>query len=190
MNRTDQRLWASAQTLRELGALTARWLEGDITSQPGYAANCGPDPETAELIPVLATLNRAGYVTDVSQTGRGPEVDYDGSTWRQRAGVGGYADLELANYLTAVTAGAGLLVLRYEGASRWRAGHITIDVTQCEWQPTCVFGRRQSRRDLRSRYRECDGAVRDAVCAAVQLTIVDPKWGPNDLLWSTLRGAL
>ncbi len=39
MSRTDRRAWKQARTLAELGELTARWLEGDIASQPGYMPN-------------------------------------------------------------------------------------------------------------------------------------------------------
>src|SRR6266536_3121043 len=61
------RRWMSATSLAELGELTALWLEGEIGQAP---TNLGPPAgETAELIPVLAAVNRAGLVTDCSQPG-------------------------------------------------------------------------------------------------------------------------
>jgi len=42
MSRCDRRAWEQARTLLELGELVARWLEGDIASQPGYMPDCGP----------------------------------------------------------------------------------------------------------------------------------------------------
>ena len=51
MNRADRKLWAAARTLADLGELTARWLEGRIASQPGYAANYGPDQRRSPWCP-------------------------------------------------------------------------------------------------------------------------------------------
>ncbi len=92
MNRQDRERWASAKTLADLGELTAQWLEGTLASRPGYAVNAGPDPETIELIPVLARVNRAGFLTSGSQPGMGWELGYNGRLWRQRAFVQGFAD--------------------------------------------------------------------------------------------------
>lgn len=66
MSTADRRLWRSADSLQDLGDRVALWLTGAIASQAGYQPRYGPDPETAHLVPVLARLNRAGYVTDCS----------------------------------------------------------------------------------------------------------------------------
>lgn len=60
MPAAERRLWREAATLDELGELTARWLTGRITSQPGYQPRCGPDDETRDLIHTLARACRAG----------------------------------------------------------------------------------------------------------------------------------
>jgi hypothetical protein len=66
-NGEHRALWAGGLA-EDLGGLMARWLEGRTSYEPGYLA-AGPDAETASLVPVLAQLNRAGYVTDFSQPG-------------------------------------------------------------------------------------------------------------------------
>lgn len=64
-------LWRDARTLADLGELTARWLEGTVGSVPGTVPGCGPDEETGPLVAVLATANRAGFVTSAGP-GRSP----------------------------------------------------------------------------------------------------------------------
>lgn len=78
-------LWRTARTLLDVGEPMSRWLEGDITYQPGYGGD-GPDPETDQLVAALAAVNRAGYVTTFSQPG---EIVED---WYQRAAVDGFCD--------------------------------------------------------------------------------------------------
>src|SRR5690242_948094 len=92
-NDRNRQGWACARTLADLGQLTARWLEGDLATVPGYG--CRPAAETALLVPVLAAVNRAGYVTAGSQPGHaGP--GYDRARWEQRAAVEGLAAPPLA----------------------------------------------------------------------------------------------
>lgn len=45
----DLTAWRQARSLPELGELTALWLEGAITSQPGYAPGYGPDQAAADM---------------------------------------------------------------------------------------------------------------------------------------------
>jgi hypothetical protein len=66
----DLQQWRAARSITDLGHLTARWLTGDgITTCPGWPAGEGPEPETAQILPTLITLNRAGMVTVSSQPG-------------------------------------------------------------------------------------------------------------------------
>lgn len=185
MKKADRLRWAAARTLRDVGELTALWLEGELASQPGYMANRGPDPETRELVPVLAALNRAGWVTDVSQPGEEPQIGYDGATWAQRAGVSGFAEPGLADWIEAAARAFGLLVLRHNGVS-WRDRRAFVPVTIRDGWPVTGFGGRWSRRALNFRYAECGDAAVAQLRAAVQLTVVDPRWGPNDVLWPLL----
>jgi hypothetical protein len=96
--------WPAAVTLEELGELVAQWLEGRIIGvTPFYGGP--PDPETTELIPVLASLNRSGFVTEHSQPG---EVDGDSA---QRAAVSGYCHRDVAERLASVSVRGDLIVI-------------------------------------------------------------------------------
>jgi len=108
MTPEDSERWGTARTLTDLGELTAQWLEGKIGSVPGTMPGCGPDEETAELIPVLAACNRAGFVTVVSQPGEEPALGYDGQIWTQRAALEGFADTATLEALRRHTAGTRL----------------------------------------------------------------------------------
>jgi hypothetical protein len=186
MKKVDQRCWAATRSLREVAELTALWLEGKLASQPGYLPDCGPDAETADLVPTLVALNRAGWLTDVSQPGWGPGPGYDGATWAQRAGVGGFTDPRLADRIEAAACAAGLIVVRHDGASRW-AGRNSVTVTTRSACPHTGFGARWSRRELSSQYLECGNRAVAEIKKATQLTVVDPEWGRDDLLWPVLR---
>src|ERR1700733_468670 len=97
VSKTDREQWASARTLAGLGELTARWIEGTIASQPGYH---GPsDIEDPAMVPVLARLNRAGFVTSCSQAGLA-ETGAGETYQAQRAAVEGFADDGMAARLT------------------------------------------------------------------------------------------
>ena len=116
MSRADRRAWEAARTLADLGELTAQWLEGTIASQPAYTPGCGPDPETAPLIPVLACCNRAGYVTNCSQPGE-TGTGFDGAAWEQRAAVEGFASPAVAGRIWEAAEPAGLTVIAHAPAT-------------------------------------------------------------------------
>ena len=196
MSRPDRRAWKQARTLAELGELTARWLEGDIASQPGYEPNCGPDPETTELIPSLARLNRAGYVTDCSQPGLPPTEGYDGRLWSQRAAVSGFADnVTLAQIRAAVERTGQLVLITHRAPSRWSGCWLPWRLPDTGMAVTAAgrghrvhteFGARMSLSALEGCFadlgREGFATVRDAH----QVTVIDPVWGRDEYLWSAL----
>lgn len=187
MSKADAAAWASARTLTDLGHLTAAWLEGDIASQPGYMPRCGPDPETLPLIPVLAAVNRAGFVTNGSQPGG------IFARSQQRAAVEGFASARTALHLVSDASAAGLWVvahnprdrpgrrIQYEGA---------VDVTRMDGYAFTSFGAHLSRAHLTDSwtgYGICHADAVEAVCRAWQVTIIDPEWGRNDRLWPVLE---
>jgi len=184
MNRADRKRWASARTLADLGNLTALWLEGEIRKMPNYDGP--PAPETRELVPVLAALNRAGLVTHGSQPG---EAD-SGNGWEQRAAVECFASPDLAGRLHATLEdGPGFLV-RVREASRRMSWKGAIPVSLDQGQVFTQFGVQLSRRFLRDSwegYGTCHGEAVAALCGARQVTIVDPQWGRNDRLWPVLE---
>lgn len=186
-----QQLWQQATTLPELGELMARWLEGDIIRRPGY---CGqrPDPETTHLVPVLARLNRAGYVTEGSQPGLA-DWGYDGQWWRQRAGVSGFCDEDMLARVRAAADDTGLTVIAHRAPDRrrwcsrpWRFPAAGMQVTVAGRDPRTVFGARLWLDDLESIFDEVGRDGFAAVRRAWQVTVVDPEWGRDDRLWSVL----
>jgi hypothetical protein len=186
----DYARWGAARTLDELGELTALWLEGRVGSQPGYEPNCGPDPETEHLVPVLARANRAGFVTDCSQPGQ------RGVTWWQRAAVEGFCDGDTLRRLRAVCDGARLEVharrisqCERPMPERWwspRSRYGGDGGRKVSWSGT-AFGSQLYRADIELRYDVCPDEVIDVLCSSWRVTIVDPEIGRDDRLWPALE---
>lgn len=187
MTRTDRARWRAARSITDLGHLTALWLEGEVTSHPGCATpNYGPDKETAHLVPVLAAANRAGYLTDNSQPGliqRGS----DGDLWEQRAAVTGWIDpdnQQLVRRITTAARDAGLLVCVDHPGSQ-------IPVTKVDGQDYTIFGA------VLPEYlhvlwpaRLIDRDLFTALANAASVTVADPQYGRDSLLWPVLTQAL
>ena len=190
VRKADRAAWQSARTLADLGELTAQWLEGQISSVPGYYG--APDDETVPLVPVLARLNRAGFVTDCSQPG---EIDgeYDCD---QRAAVQGYASRSLAQALGEAADAAHLIAILCPPGSvpRWRYRYDSaVTVTQVNGRHFTGFGVRIPRRHIRDPHLGhgiCSREAVDALCGAWQVTVIDPEWGRNDVLWHALDQAV
>jgi hypothetical protein len=108
----DRAKWSSAKSQADVAELTARWLEGDIGSQPGYAYGAGPDSETTPLIGTLARIDRAGYLTRCSQPGFADEVGADGRRWAHKPAVDGYIHPgPLLDAIRQTAAKSGLVVM-------------------------------------------------------------------------------
>lgn len=181
--------WKSVRSLADLGELTARWLEGDVPEVPSYGGP--PDDETLPLVPVLAALNRAGYVTTCSQPGEAGS-GYEGALWEQRAAVEGLATPSMVLPIIIAAASAGLMVIAHDPARlprrrvRWDRA---VPVTIRDGEPYTWFGAQVPRRDPRDRatgYGACHPAAVTAICPAWQITVIDPEWGRGALLWETL----
>ena len=184
--RADRRRWAAAQSLPELCDLMARWLEGELSMWPGYGD--GADEETADLIPVLARLNRAGFLTDQSQPGcDGP--GFDGLRWQQRAAVSGFiADEQVLAQVRQAGERAGLTVLI---AHPWLLPQGRgITGTLRGGEPYTEFGAYLPVRTLRHIWRGVSRPALAEICDAWQVTLVDPEWGSSDRLWTALDEAI
>lgn len=178
----DQPLtWATAQTLDQLGELTARWLEGAIPNHPANHGE-GPDEETHSLVPTLAAYNRAGLVTDFSQPG---EPESDG--WTQRAAVSAWCSDETCDRLDKAI-GPTELILLFEIHGRHSCSR--IPVTLDEGKAYTWTGNSYDEDYLMVCYGELAPEGRDAIRASWYVTIIDPIWGRNDLLWPTVAAAL
>lgn len=192
LSRVDRRAWREVESLADAGELVARWLEGDMETVPGYYGR--PAQETEELIPALAGLNRAGFVTVGSQPGEGP-VSGDGETWWwQRAFVDGVTEVRAADRADAASTGSGLLAIRHDGARRRMDYRPAVPVTATHAHldhgrgvVATETGSRMSRSGLELAF---GGYLLDELCRAQQVTVIDPVWGRNSLLWPTLTREL
>lgn len=184
--RTRRLDWSSASTLAELGALTARYLSGEADESPTYA---GPvNPETAEILGPLVTLNHAGLVTDMSQP-----ACREGK-WVQRAAVAGFCAADLAGRLAAACADAGLGFTAVAPAERPRRGvdrSREVVITMRAGEPYTGLGAVESTRALR---RMWGGELSDdglaALLSAHAIYAHDPEWPRENKLWDVLTGAV
>lgn len=185
--RRDARLWASARNLPDLADLTARWLTGDVRSQPGYDGPCDID-EAPGLREALVACNRAGYLTRNSQEGHdGP--GWDGAHYHQLAAVYGFAHrsvmgrINLALWETRFEV-HGWPVQPGEAAfSQWDQ----IVITFRNGEPCTIVPGGEP--DLDMEFEGCDPAAVADVMAAWHVVVVDPEAGQNDL-WPALAAAL
>jgi hypothetical protein len=183
--------WHAARDVADLANLTARWLEGDLSCQPGYEPDAKPDPETTALIPVLADLNRAGWLTYSSQPGC--VIDRPGApTWEQRAAVHGItARAELVATVKRAATACGLVAIARPIRRRaWR--RFTPRpwvVTRRGGQPVTVFGSPMYREDVATWLDGCGQEAITAAMNAVHLTVVDAVWGRDCVLWPCLAAA-
>ena len=185
MSSADRKQWAGARTLLDLGHLTAAWLEGTIQSQPGYQPRYGPDDETLPFVQVLATANRAGYLTGFSQPGLLDLGTYGG----QRAAVEGViADTALLNRLVDAACDRGLEVVLNDLRDAQIPYGPGMVATVQDGEPYTRVGRALSIQDLDVLWHGFPVA-RDIVAAARQVTLVDPDFGPSTRLWEVLAEA-
>jgi Domain of unknown function (DUF6919) len=179
------RIWRDARSIGDLGGAMAGWLEGRIDSWPGCST--GPDDETLPLVPVLARLNRRGFVTTLSQPGDGGAMA-DGRPWVQRAAVEGYiaAGDPLLNRVIRAARAAGLIVTAY-GAGRAVGPSRGLVATRRGTETGLTLGGRP--RGLRHA-PELSGVGRQArrqlAREGVALAVIDPVWGRDDVLWDLL----
>lgn len=182
MTDEDAARWRSARTLADLAELTAQWLEGTVDSRYGYYWR--PAPETTPLIGVLAAANRAGFLTDDSQ----PGVPRDEQGNAQRAAVTGYATTDTLCKLCRHIADAGLILLAHTPASEGHVQAATVTVTLEEDYSYTTYGGHVPREVLRDHYGEgFHPEALDALFGAWQVTLIDPEWGRNDVLWPALQ---
>jgi uncharacterized protein DUF6919 len=186
----SEALWAAARTLADLGELTAQWLEGKIAFVPSVVPGHGPDEETGDLIPVLAACNRAGFVTHQSQPGEEPAPGHDGQMWVQRASVMGFAATATLDALRAQTAGTRLLLIAAPTDSSDRHWETQVCVTMDGDRENTWFGGQLARADIDDEvagYGGCHPDAVEAILRAWEVTIIDPEWGRNDVLWPALQ---
>ncbi|MGW0335503.1 DUF6919 domain-containing protein [Streptomyces sp. NPDC003011] len=182
----DARTWYAARTFDDLAALTADWMKGELVRHPN-GHHTGPDLETRPLLGALEAANRGGFLTDGSQPG---ELEtFLGRPWRQRAFVSGFvADPLRAGALAAQAADAGLLVRAYPPRIRHKdAEPGSVDVTTWGDSVNTDCGGHLLPREIWRIFLYCHPHAVRAVVDAWQITLVDPQWGRNTLLWPLLN---
>ena len=186
----DRELWRAARTVPELGDLMARWLEKAIDYQPCYYG--GPDDETTLLVPCLAQVNRAGFVTHFSQPGEPWGPAYDGRACAQRAAVSGFCSKELRDAILQALLHTDLIVIDSPpGTDDIYATQVCVSYGLCDLENLTVCGAPFSAQNIDDDY----GAAlhREALLAlhqAWQIAVIDPIWGRNDVLWPSLMTAI
>ncbi|MGW7268276.1 DUF6919 domain-containing protein [Streptomyces sp. NPDC054842] len=185
MSLADRRAWRSAKTVADLGELMAQWLEGTLASWPGYQPNYGPDEETAHLVPTLAALNRAGFLTVGSQPGESG-TGADGKWWEQKAAVEGFVtDRALYWRLEQYARVFGLDMSVHDPATHTRDEAIVV--TTRDGEPMTSFGGALDFRDLSAMWPVIRTQTFGEVAGAIYLTIAAHGFGPNgERLWSLL----
>lgn len=185
MSLADRRAWRSAQTVADLGELMAQWLEGTLASWPGYQPNYGPDEETAPLVPTLAALNRAGFLTVGSQPGDAG-TGFDGKLWEQRAAVEGFvADRVLYYRLLDMARVFDLDVSVSDPATDRHDDPITV--TTRDGEPYTSFGGPLHFRDLNAMWPVIKTSTFGEIAAAPYVTIATPMFGRDrGDLWAPL----
>ena len=188
MTPSDRREWRSAHSLADLGELMARWLEGDIASWPGYARNHGPDEETTGLIPTLAALNGAGFLTTDSQPATNAERGYDGQMWMQRAAVTGFiADEDVLERLRTLADRHGLLFTAHHRLPEFSSGEpIPVTLHGDNGDACTVFGARIDDANLRVMWPVIGREAFREVADAWQVTVAAEFGDIGNRMWPLL----
>jgi hypothetical protein len=165
--------WARPLGLTEVGELTAQWLEGTVNWSP-WQAGSSADDETLPLVPYLAAMNRLGYITDFSQ----PGVPGD-----QRAAISGFCHRPQAECLASLSLESELVALtEYPDVE----SAYEIPITQQDERTFTILPGRpviDASWGLNSR-------MLSLLSGCYYVSIVDPSWGRDDLLWTSVAAAL
>lgn len=175
--------WRDAGTFGALCELNARFIEGEMDSSPTHG---GPlDEESGPLVPYLAALNRAGFLTTDSQPGE------DLGHSRQRAYVDGLTNVEMTRRIERLALVSDLyVVVVAPGASGGAMLPVTTDLFRPHsWggfmspdEETGVFHEVLG-------FEECCGPVR-GLREAWSVCVIDLCWGRKEYLWRVLTDEL
>ncbi|MDE8588591.1 MULTISPECIES: DUF6919 domain-containing protein [unclassified Arthrobacter] len=179
----DRGVWRQATTLEAAGELTARWLEGGSSYQPGHFA-AAFDAETEPLAAPLAELNRSGLFTKESQ----PGILADGAAQRQY--VTGFCSAETARSLLALSTRTELVTVVHAPGE---ASSAAIPVTLAGAEITTVLGSSENPVE-EAQIQDWAGETNDALALLLAdswyVEILDPVWGRNDVLLPAVLEAL
>ncbi|MDQ0771257.1 hypothetical protein QF031_004006 [Pseudarthrobacter defluvii] len=179
----DRGVWRQATTLEAAGELTARWLEGGSSYQPGHLA-AEFDDETKPIAKVLAELNRNGLFTKESQ----PGIRAGGAA--QREYVTGFCSAAAAHHLLALSARTDLVTVAHAPGE---ASNAAIPVTIAGTEITTVLGSSENpveEAQIRDWAEETNDSLALLLADSWYVEILDPVWGRNDVLLPAVLQAL
>jgi hypothetical protein len=179
-------LWREAETFEELCELNARFVEGEIEFSPTYGAG-SLDDESKPLIPYLAALNRAGFLTTSSQPGE------DRGHSKQRAFVDGLALKETALRIERLSMFSDLYIMTTEPG---RFNGCMMPITIDEFRPHS-WGGAASLDDENGIFTEvmnfqenCNERAMQHLSQAWEVCVIDLCWGRSEYLWNQLANEL
>jgi hypothetical protein len=179
----DRGVWRQATTLEAAGELTARWLEGGSSYQPGHFA-AGSDDETKPIAAALAELNRNGLFTKESQ----PGIRTGDAAQRQY--VTGFCSAGTAGSLLALSTRTELVTVAHAPGE---ASSAAIPVTLAGPEITTVLGSSENpveEDQIRDWADETNDALALLLADSWYVEILDPVWGRNDVLLRAVLAAL
>ncbi|MGN7149579.1 DUF6919 domain-containing protein [Arthrobacter sp. SAFR-179] len=179
----DRGVWRQATTLEAAGELTARWLEGGSSYQPGHFA-AGSDDETKPIAAALAELNRNGLFTRESQ----PGIRVGDAAQRQY--VTGFCSAGTAGSLLALSTRTELVTVAHAPGE---ASSAAIPVTLAGPEITTVLGSSENpveEDQIRDWADETNDALALLLADSWYVEILDPVWGRNDVLLPAVLVAL
>lgn len=179
----DRGVWRQATTLEAAGELTARWLEGGSSYQPGHFA-AGFDDETRPIAAALAGLNRNGLFTGESQPG------LRSGTSAQREYVTGFCSAEVAGELLALSTRTDLVTVAHAPGE---SSNAAIPVTLAGTEVTTVLGSSENPVDddqIRDWANETNDSLALLLADSWYVELLDPEWGRSGVLLPAVLSAL
>jgi len=179
----DRGVWRQATTLEAAGELTARWLEGGSSYQPGHLA-AEFDDETRPIAPALAGLNRNGLFTKESQ----PGILAEGAA--QREYVTGFCSTAVAGQLLALSIRTELVAVAHAPGE---ASSAAIPVTVAGAEINTVLGSSENpveEAQIRDWAEETNDALALLLADSWYVEILDPVWGRSGVLFPAILQAL
>lgn len=179
----DRGVWRQATTLEAAGELTARWLEGGSSYQPGHFA-AGSDDETKPIAAALAELNRNGLFTKESQ----PGLRAGGAAQRQY--VTGFCSAATADSLLALSTRTELVTVAHAPGE---ASSAAIPVTLDGGEVVTVLGSSENpvtEDQIQDWANETNDTLALLLADSWYVEILDPVWGRDDVLLPAVLGAL
>ena len=171
----DRGVWRQATTLEAAGELTARWLEGGSSYQPGHFA-ADYDDETNPIAAALAELNRNGLFTKESQPGI-----QDGAA-AQRQYVTGFCSAATAGELLALSTRTELVTIAHAPGE---ASSAAIPVTLDGSEVVTVLGSSENpvnEDQIKAWADETNDSLALLLADSWYVEILDPVWGRNEVL--------